>query len=100
VVHGAECECSRRISAFDMRRGNRGGCRATGKWAIAFLSSFGAGAFSSCQLIEQRLSLLQIARVMAFCEPTVDRSEKLASLLPLPLIAPEPRHAHCRAQLE
>ena len=31
-------------------------------------------------------------------EPAVDRSEKLAGLLPLALIAPEPRHAHRRAQ--
>ena len=33
-----------------------------------------------------------------FSEPAVDRSEKLASLLPLTLVAPEPRHAHRRAQ--
>jgi hypothetical protein len=39
--------------------------------------------------IEQRLRLLQIARVEAFGEPTVDRSEKLARFLPLALIAPE-----------
>ena len=50
------------------------------------------------QLVEQRLSLFQIERVEAFGEPAVDRSEQIAGLLPLALIAPEPRHAHCRAQ--
>jgi hypothetical protein len=41
------------------------------------------------QLVEQRL---------AFGEPAVDRRKKLASLIPLALIAPEPRHAHHSAQ--
>ena len=50
------------------------------------------------QLVEQRLGLLQIERVEAFGEPAVDRSEQFASLLRLPLIAPEPRHAHRGAQ--
>jgi hypothetical protein len=45
-----------------------------------------------------RLSLLQIARVKPFRKPALDRSEKLAALLALTLIAPEPRHAHRRAQ--
>ena len=54
--------------------------------------------FSSSQLVEQRLCLFQIARVKPFSEPAVDRSEKLASLIPLALIAPEPRHAHCGAE--
>ena len=50
---------------------------------------------TSCrQLVEQCLRLLQIARVKSFGEPAVDRSEKFASLLPLALIAPEPREAH------
>src|SRR6516165_8528238 len=44
------------------------------------------------QLIEQLLSLFQIARVEPFGKPAVDRSEQLASLIPLALIAPEPRH--------
>jgi hypothetical protein len=47
-----------------------------------------------CQRVEQRLGFFQIARVEAFGEPAVNRSEQFASLLPLPLIAPEPRHAH------
>ena len=46
---------------------------------------------SSCQLIEQHLRLLQIARVEPFSEPAVDRREKLAGLIVLALIAPEPR---------
>jgi hypothetical protein len=33
-----------------------------------------------------------------FGEPAVDRSEKLASLIPLALVAPEPRHAHRGAE--
>jgi hypothetical protein len=40
------------------------------------------------QSVEQRLSLFQIARVKPFGEPAVDRSEKLASLIPLALVAP------------
>ena len=31
-------------------------------------------------------------------EPAVDRDEKLASLLDLALVAPEPRHVHCRPE--
>ena len=54
---------------------------------------------SGVQLIEQRLGLLQIERVEAFGEPAIDWGEKIAGLIPLALIAPEPRHAHRRAQL-
>ena len=32
-------------------------------------------------------------------EPAIDRGEEIASLLPLALIAPQPRHVHRRAQL-
>jgi hypothetical protein len=42
------------------------------------------GELSSSKLVQQRLRLLQIERVEAFGEPTVDRSEQLAGLLPLP----------------
>jgi hypothetical protein len=45
---------------------------------------------SSAQIVEQPLRLLQIERVEAFGKPTVHRSEKLASFIPLALIAPEP----------
>jgi hypothetical protein len=48
--------------------------------------------------MQQRLCLHQIARVKPFSEPEVNRSEKVTSLLPLALVAPEPRHAHCGAE--
>ena len=48
-------------------------------------------AWSAVKLIEQCLGLLQIARVEAFSEPTIDRSEQFASLLRLALFAPEAR---------
>ena len=53
---------------------------------------------SNDQLLEQRLSLFQIARVEPFGEPAVDGSKQIASLIPLALIAPEPRHARCGAE--
>jgi hypothetical protein len=43
--------------------------------------------------LQQRLSLFQIARVKPFGEPSADRSEQLAGLIPLALIVPEPRRA-------
>jgi hypothetical protein len=43
---------------------------------------------SGVQLIEQCFGLLQIERVEAFAEPSVDRRKKLAGLLPFALIAP------------
>ena len=55
-------------------------------------------ALSCRQLVEQRLSLLQIERIEPFGEPAVNRSEKFASLLLLALVAPEPRHAHRGAE--
>ena len=48
------------------------------------------------QLVEESLGLLQIERVEAFGEPAIDRTEKIASLLPFSPVAPEPRHAPCR----
>jgi hypothetical protein len=50
------------------------------------------------QLFEQCLRLFQIERVESLGEPAVDRREKLASFLPLALIAPETGHAHCGAE--
>jgi hypothetical protein len=72
------------------------GCRDGPKPAscIAAKSGWFRTAWSAVQLIEQGLGLLQVERVEAFSEPAVDRSEKLAGLLELALIAPEPRHAH------
>jgi hypothetical protein len=43
--------------------------------------------------VQQRLRLLQVERVEAFGEPAVDRREKIAGLVLLALIAPEPRRA-------
>ena len=50
------------------------------------------------QLTEQCLRFSQIERIEPFGEPAVDRGELFASVLLLPLIAPEPRHAHRRAR--
>jgi hypothetical protein len=55
------------------------------------------GALSR-QLLQQRLSLFQIERVEAFGKPAVHRSKQIAILIPLALIAPEPRHARRRAE--
>jgi hypothetical protein len=63
--------------------------------------SFLRGRFeisSGVQLIEQRLGVLQIKRVKALSKPAINRSEQSASLTRLALIAPQPRHAHRRAQ--
>src|ERR1700730_10624241 len=59
----------------------------------------GKNSLSVVQLGEQSLGFLKIERVEAFDEPVVDRREKIAGLLSLALIAPEPRQAHRRAQL-
>ena len=45
---------------------------------------------SGVQLVKQRLGVLQIERVEAFGEPAVERSERIAGLIPLALIALEP----------
>ena len=52
-----------------------------------------------CQFVEKGFGPFEVERVKAFGEPAVDRGEKFASLLRLPLIAPQPRHAHGPAQL-
>ena len=57
-------------------------------------------ATMSCrQFVEQGLRLLQVQRVEALGKPAVDRSEKFSGLVPLPLLAPQLRHADSRAQL-
>ena len=50
------------------------------------------------QLLQQRLRLLQIARVEPFSEPAVNRSKQFARLLHLALVAPEAREAHGGAE--
>ena len=46
-------------------------------------------ARSRRQSVEQHLGLFQIAHVKPLGEPAVDRSEKIASLVPFVLIAPK-----------
>jgi hypothetical protein len=41
--------------------------------------------------VEQGFGLFQIEHVEAFGEPAIDRSEKIAGVIPLGLIAPQPR---------
>ena len=55
---------------------------------------------SGVQLLQQRLRLLQIARVEPFGEPAVDRSEQFARLLRLALVAPEAGEAGGSAKFE
>jgi hypothetical protein len=54
---------------------------------------------SRCQSVKQGLGLLKVERIEALGEPAVDRSEKIAGLLMLALIALEPRYTHRRAEL-
>jgi hypothetical protein len=56
------------------------------------------GSCSSRQLVEQRLHVLEIARIEALGEPPVNRSQQFARLLHLALFTPEPRKAHGGAQ--
>src|SRR5262249_11608610 len=51
------------------------------------------------QRIQQGLGLFKIARAETFGEPTKYRDEKITGLIPLALIAPKSRHAHCCTQL-
>src|SRR5215468_8850725 len=53
-----------------------------------------SSGFSRNQLSQQRLRLLEIARVEPLREPPVNRSKQFARLLRLALIAPETREAH------
>ena len=50
------------------------------------------------QLLQQRLRLLQIARVKPFSKPPVNRSKQFARLLQLALVAPEACEAHGGAE--
>ena len=44
---------------------------------------------SSGEVVEQGLGVLQVGGVEAFCEPVVDRREKVAGLRPLALALPD-----------
>ena len=53
---------------------------------------------SDMQIVEQRPSILQIERVESFSKPVIDRSDKIAGLVLLALVAPQLRHAHRRTE--
>jgi hypothetical protein len=56
-------------------------------------------SIASCRRrVEQRLRVLEVARVEPLGKPPVDRSEQFASLLRLALVAPEPRKARSSAE--
>src|SRR5208282_309341 len=73
---------------------------SAGTSSLMRLLDISGQAPSSRQLVEQSPGLLQIERVEALGEPAVDRSEKSSGCVALTLSAPQPRHAHRRAQLE
>jgi hypothetical protein len=52
----------------------------------------------SRELLEQRLGLLEVGRVTALGEPTVDRREELVSLSAFALLLPQASKAHGSAQ--
>jgi hypothetical protein len=58
-------------------------------WRMKYLEPI-RNLSSSREFVHQLLRFFQIERIETLSEPTVDRSEKLAGLLPLALIAPEP----------
>jgi hypothetical protein len=72
-------------------------CRSTQILTVVLLTSKRPfrNWLSGVQLIEQRLRLLQIARVEPLGEPAVNRSEQFACLLQPALVAPEAGEAHC-----
>src|SRR5260370_29290240 len=56
-------------------------------------------SIASCRRrVEQRLRVLEVARVEPLGKPPVDRSEQFASLLRLALVAPEPCKARSSAE--
>jgi hypothetical protein len=52
------------------------------------------------QLLQQRLRVLQIARLESFSEPGVERRQEIAGCVTLAVALPEPRQAGGGAQLE
>jgi hypothetical protein len=83
----------------DILRRRRHVSNVPGTDSCAATNSGHQNSLSVVRLVEQRLGFLQIERVEAFGEPVVDRRQKIAGLLSLAVIAPEPRQAHRRAQL-
>src|SRR5436309_4187547 len=82
-MSGTEDHCAQPLSSSCAANARRGAAR----WR------------KSAQLVQQRLRTLEDGRVEAFRKPAIDRSEKIACLITLTPIAPQPRHAHRRAQL-
>jgi hypothetical protein len=65
---------------------------------VARVVSNGSQSLLSPQLLQQRLRLLQIARVEPLREPPVHRSKQFARLLHLALVTPEACEAHGGAE--
>src|SRR5690349_16890082 len=61
-------------------------------------SVFKLGLLDLRQLVEEHPGLPQVQCVEALDKPAVDRGEKVSGLIALPSLAPQPRHAYCRAQ--
>src|SRR5262245_28555968 len=53
-----------------------------------------------CQLLQQRLGLLEVSRVKALGEPAIDRCQQLVGLGALALMLPQASEAHGGAQLQ
>src|SRR5215469_4170188 len=72
--------------------------KASAYWARPIASSH-LRTLLMLRAAPERLGLFQVERVEALREPGVDRREHIAGFGALALIAPQPRHAHRRAQL-
>jgi hypothetical protein len=57
-------------------------------------------AVSSCQDLQQRLSLLEVDGVKALGEPAIDLRQELMRGLAQALVLPEPAQAHDRTQFK
>jgi hypothetical protein len=79
-------------------RGARGAIVARRRASLKVLYSRAYNKLLRPQLLQQRLRLLQIARVEPFREPPVNRSQQFARLLHLALVAPEASEAHGGAE--
>src|SRR5262249_19735971 len=54
----------------------------------------------SCQLIQQRPSLLEVSSIKALCEPVIDRRQQHPRFGLLALLLPEATETHGSAQLQ
>jgi len=69
-------------------------------WKEGVRTARNTSAPSLRQLVKQDLGFLEVARLEAFGEPAIDWRKEVSGLIPLTLVAPEPRHAHGSPQLE